>query len=284
MSAWQIKRRKVTGNKAKHHLALMRQQLDLRTINNMQWDLFRNMKDALKREVIIAVPYDSPKKLHCFPSSDVIHYLRAVGWIEAQHYIVGHHIDYDAYWRHVSHGALMSDIARCRNIDIPGLGTLTSGVNFPRVEFPTTDFSTQETKIPPPRLGDYPGWIMELGPPHGTTWHTIPTIASTSIIDVPTGYDFFAMTEGMQKLTLDRTLDLEARHLHDESRITQLTKNLRRAEYRLSQLNKYLDGEGIEVEWEDEAGTSQAGTSRGRGLRGRGSRGRTSEGGAAPPR
>ncbi|KAF6153093.1 hypothetical protein GIB67_034815, partial [Kingdonia uniflora] len=36
MSAWQIKRRKVMGNKAKHHLALMRQQLDLRTINNMQ--------------------------------------------------------------------------------------------------------------------------------------------------------------------------------------------------------------------------------------------------------
>ncbi|KAF6160856.1 hypothetical protein GIB67_041910 [Kingdonia uniflora] len=82
----------------------------------------------------------------------------------------------------------------------------------------------------------------------------------------------------MRKLTLDRTLDFEARHLHDESRITQLTENLRRAKDRLSQLNKYLNGEGIEVEWEDEAGTSQARTSRGRG-----SRGRTSEGGAAPP-
>ncbi|KAF6150083.1 hypothetical protein GIB67_002865 [Kingdonia uniflora] len=87
------------------------------------------------------------------------------------------------------------------------------------------------------------------------------------------------MTEGMRKLTLDRTLDLEARHLHDESRITQLMENLRRAEDRLSQLSEYLDGEGIEVRWEDEAGTSQAGTSRGRG-----SQGRTSEGGAAPPR
>ncbi|KAF6146828.1 hypothetical protein GIB67_018481 [Kingdonia uniflora] len=42
--------------------------------------------------------------------------------------------------------------------------------------------------------------------------------------------------------------------------------------------------EGIEVEWEDEAGTSQVGTSGGRGSRGRGSRGRTSEGGDAPPR
>ncbi|KAF6145750.1 hypothetical protein GIB67_016199 [Kingdonia uniflora] len=145
MSAWQIKRRKVTGNKAKHHLALMRQQLDLRTINNMQWDPFRNMKNALKREVIIvdnisrkriflqcpfggyewylgdrcwaqlehrAMSYDLPEKLHCFPSSDVVRSLRAAGWIEAQHYIVGHHIDYDAYWRHVSHGALMSDITR----------------------------------------------------------------------------------------------------------------------------------------------------------------------------
>ncbi|KAF6171313.1 hypothetical protein GIB67_036981, partial [Kingdonia uniflora] len=87
----------------------------------------------------------------------------------------------------------------------------------------------------------------------------------------------------IKKLTLDRTLDLEARHLHDESRITQLTKNLRRAEDRLSQLNEYLDGEGIEVEWEDEAGTSQTGTLRGRGSRGRCSWGRTSEGGAAPP-
>ncbi|KAF6134786.1 hypothetical protein GIB67_002187, partial [Kingdonia uniflora] len=191
--------------------------------------------------------YDPPEKLHCFPTSDVVSSLRVVGWIEAQHYIVGHHVDYDAYWRHVSHGILMSDITRCGNIDIPGLGALTSGVTFPHVEFPTTDFSTQETQIPPPQFGDYPGWIMELGSPHGTTWHTIPSITKTSIIDVPTGYDFFAMTEGMRKLTLDRTLDLEARHLHDESRITQLTENLRRTDDRLSQLNEYLDGEGIEV-------------------------------------
>ncbi|KAF6156872.1 hypothetical protein GIB67_000412 [Kingdonia uniflora] len=93
---------------------------------------------------------------------------------------------------------------------------------------------------------------------------------------------FFAMTEGMRKLTLDMTLDLQAQHLYDESRIAHLTANLRRAESRLSQLNEYLDGQGIEVEWEDEegeAGTSQAGTSHGRG-----SRGTTSEGEAAPPR
>ncbi|KAF6153975.1 hypothetical protein GIB67_041241 [Kingdonia uniflora] len=208
--------------------------------------------------------------------------LTEIGWIEAQHYIVGHHVDYDAYWRHVSHGALVSDITRCLNIDITGLGALTSGVTFPHVELPTKDFSTQETQIPPPRLGDYPGWIMKLGSPHGITWHTIPSIALTFTTDVPAGYDSFAMTEGMQKLTLDRTLDLEARHLHDESRITHLTKDLRRAEGRLSQLNDYLDGEGIVVDWEDgegEAGTSQAGTSRGRG-----SRGRTYEGGADPPR
>ncbi|KAF6137887.1 hypothetical protein GIB67_014016 [Kingdonia uniflora] len=220
--------------------------------------------------------------IKCFPSSDVVRSLRAAGWIEAQHYIVGHHIDYDVYWRYVSHGALMSDIARCGNIDIPGLSALTSGVTFPRVEIPTADFSTHETQIPPLRLGDYPGWIMKLGSPHGTTWHTIPSIASTSAIDVPTRYDFFAMTKGMRKLTLDRTLDLEARHLHDESRITHLTADLRRAEGRLSQLNDYLDGKGIVVDWEDdegEAGTSQAGTSRGRGLRGR-----TYEGGADPPR
>ncbi|KAF6138443.1 hypothetical protein GIB67_010647 [Kingdonia uniflora] len=178
-----------------------------------------NMKDALKREVIItgnisrkrvllqcpfggyewylgdrcwaqlehrAVSYDPPEKLYCFPTSDVVRSLRAAGWIEAQHYIVGHHIDYDAHWRHVSHGALMSDIARCENINIPCLGTLTSGVTFPHVEFPTADFSTQETQIPPLRLGYYPGWIMKLGSPHGTTWHTIPSIASTSTIDVPT--------------------------------------------------------------------------------------------------
>ncbi|KAF6169646.1 hypothetical protein GIB67_004038 [Kingdonia uniflora] len=72
------------------------------------------------------------------------------------------------------------------------------------------------------------------------------------------------MTEGMRKLTLERTLDLEARHLHDQSRITHLTTDLRRAEYRLSQLNDYLDGEGVVVDWEDdegEAGTSQVGTS-----------------------
>ncbi|KAF6165766.1 hypothetical protein GIB67_012663 [Kingdonia uniflora] len=101
-------------------------------------------------------------------------------------------------------------------------------------------------------------------------------------IDVPTGYDFFAMTKGMRKLTLDMTLDLQAQHLHDESRITHLTAKLRRAEGRLSQLNEYLDEQRIEVEWEDdegEAGISQAGTSHKRG-----SRGRTSEGGAAPPR
>ncbi|KAF6134258.1 hypothetical protein GIB67_010057 [Kingdonia uniflora] len=180
---------------------------------------FSNMKDALKREVVItgnisrkrvllqcpfggyewylgdrcwaqlghrAVPYDPPEKLHCFPTDNVVTSLRKAGWIEAQHYIVGDHVDYDAYWRHVSHGALMSD-RYC-----------------------------------------------------------------------------------------------EAQYLHDESRITHLTTNLRRAEGRLSQLNEYLDGQGIEVEWEDdegEAGTSQAGTSRGRG-----SRGRTSEGRAAPPR
>ncbi|KAF6149927.1 hypothetical protein GIB67_008648 [Kingdonia uniflora] len=52
MSAWQAKRQRFMGNKAKRHLALMRQQLDLCTINNMQWDTFRNMKDALKWEAI----------------------------------------------------------------------------------------------------------------------------------------------------------------------------------------------------------------------------------------
>ncbi|KAF6176531.1 hypothetical protein GIB67_007914 [Kingdonia uniflora] len=202
----------------------------------MQWDPFRNMKDALKREVIIAA-----------------------SWIEAQHYIVGHHVDYDAYWKHVSHGTLMSDIARCGNIDIPGLSALINGVTFPYVEFSTTNFSTQEIQIPPPWFSDYPGWIIKLGSPHGTTWHTISSIASTSTIDVPTGYDFFAMTEA----------------------------DLRRAEGRLSQLNDYLDGEGIVVDWEDdegEAGTSQSGTSLGRGSRERGSQGRTYEGGADPPR
>ncbi|KAF6146782.1 hypothetical protein GIB67_007496 [Kingdonia uniflora] len=131
---------------------------------------------------------------------------------------------------HVSHGALMSIIARCGNIDIPGLGALTGGVTFLHAEFPTVDFSTQEIQIPPPRLGDYLGWIMKLGSPHGTTWHTIPFIASTSAIDMPTRYDFFAMAEGMRKLTLDRILDLEARHLQNESRITHLTADLKRAE------------------------------------------------------
>ncbi|KAF6175283.1 hypothetical protein GIB67_000604 [Kingdonia uniflora] len=80
------------------------------------------------------------------------------------------------------------------------------------------------------------------------------------------------MTEGMRKLTLDRTLDFKARRLHDQSHTTHLTIDLRRAEYCLSQLNDYLDGEGVVVDWEDdegEAGTSQAGTSRGRGSRGR---------------
>ncbi|KAF6169407.1 hypothetical protein GIB67_010632 [Kingdonia uniflora] len=91
---------------------------------------------------------------------------------------------------------------------------------------------------------------------------------------------FFTMTEGMKKLILDRTSDLEARHLNDQSRIIYLTTDLRCAEYRLSQLNNYLEGEGVVVDWEDdegEAGTSQVGPSRGRGSRGRGSRGRKSQ-------
>ncbi|KAF6151124.1 hypothetical protein GIB67_002376 [Kingdonia uniflora] len=62
------------------------------------------------------------------------------------------------------------------------------------------------------------------------------------------------MTEGMLKLTLYMTLDLEARHLHDEGRITHLTAELRRAEGRLSQLNDYLDGKSIgkvtKVKWD----------------------------------
>ncbi|KAF6137423.1 hypothetical protein GIB67_009899 [Kingdonia uniflora] len=52
----------------------------------------------------------------------------------------------------------------------------------------------------------------------------------------------------------------------DVSCITHLTTDMRRAEYRLSQLNDYLDGEGVAVDWEDdegEVGFSQAGTSRG---------------------
>ncbi|KAF6139905.1 hypothetical protein GIB67_009752 [Kingdonia uniflora] len=276
MLAWQTTRRKFTGNKEKHHLALMRQQLDLRTINSIQWDPFRNMKDTLKREVVIAgnisrkrvllqcpfggykwylgdrcwaqlehrdVPYDPPEKLHCFPTDNLVTSLREAGWIEAQHYIVGYHVDYDAYWRHVSHGTLMLDIARCGNIGIPGPGALTDGVTFPHVEFPTADFFTQETQIPPPQFGNYLGWTMELGSPHGTTRHTIPSSTTTSTIDVPTGYDFFAITKSIRKLTLDMTLDLQAQHLHDESRITHLTANLRRAEGRLSQLNEYLDGQ-----------------------------------------
>ncbi|KAF6150476.1 hypothetical protein GIB67_030277 [Kingdonia uniflora] len=191
---------------------------------------------------------------HCYEYSQIGHHILIDNRIETQHYIVGHYVGYDAYWRHVSHGALMSDIARCGNIDISGLGALTGRVTFPHVEFPTADFSTQKTQIPPQRLGDYPGWIMELESPHGTTWHTIPTIALTSTIDVPTGYNFFPITEGMRKLTIDRTLDLEARYLHDESRITHLTTDLSRAEGRLSQLNDYSDGKGIVVDWEDDEG------------------------------
>ncbi|KAF6163253.1 hypothetical protein GIB67_025117 [Kingdonia uniflora] len=95
-------------------------------------------------------------------------------------YIVGHHVDYDAYWKHVLHGVLMSNIARCGSIGIPGLGVLIGRVTFPHVEFPTANFSTHETQIPPPRLGDYPGWIMELGSPYGTAWHTIPSIVMNS--------------------------------------------------------------------------------------------------------
>ncbi|KAF6153120.1 hypothetical protein GIB67_034842, partial [Kingdonia uniflora] len=246
MSGWHIKRRKLTGNKAKHHLALMRQQLDLPTMNNIKWDPFRNMKDTLKDHCWAqlehrVVPYDPPEKLHCFPSPNMVRSLRAAGWIKAQYYIVGHLVDYDAYWRHASHGTLMSDITRCGNIDIPGLSALTARVTFPYLEFPTGDFYTHETQISPPQLG----------------------------------YDFFDMTEGMRKLILDRTLDLEARHLHDESCITHLTTDLKRTEGRLSQLIHYLGGEGIVVDWEDDEG--EAGTSRGSGSRGRRSRGRTSK-------
>ncbi|KAF6137219.1 hypothetical protein GIB67_030983 [Kingdonia uniflora] len=127
------------------------------------------------------VPYDPREKLHCFPSLDVFHSLQAAGWIEAQHYIVGNHVDYDAYWCHVSHGVLMLGIARCGNIDIPDL-----------------------------------------------------------------------------KLTLDMTLDFEARHLDDKSRIRHLTTSLRHTEYHHSQLNDYLDGEGVLVDWVDDEG--EAGT------------------------
>ncbi|KAF6156493.1 hypothetical protein GIB67_011294, partial [Kingdonia uniflora] len=227
----------------------------------------RNMKDALKQEAIIVeninckrvllqspfggyewylgdhcwaqldhrtVPYDPPEKLYCFPSPDVVRSLRAVGWIEAQHYIVGHHVDYDAYWNYVLHAVLMSDITRCGNINIPGHGALTGGVTFPHIKFPTTVFLLRKHKSLPHGLVTT-GWIMELRLPHGSTWNNILSIVMTSTIDVPAGYDFFAMTEGVQKLTLDRTLDLETRHLHDESRITHLTMNLRRAEYYLSQ-------------------------------------------------
>ncbi|KAF6171151.1 hypothetical protein GIB67_012225 [Kingdonia uniflora] len=230
MSVWQTKRQKVTGNKAKHHLILMRQQLDLRIINNMQWDPFRNMKDALKREVIIASNISRKRVLLQCPFGGYEWYLR------------------DRYWAQLEHRAMLF-------------------------------FYSGDTN-PTPQLGDYPRWIMKLGWPHRTMWHTIPSIASTSSIDVPIGYDFFTMNESIRKLTLDRTLDLEARHLHDESRITHLTVDLRCAEGHLSQLNDYLDGEGIVVDWEDdegEVGTSQAGTSRGRGSRGRGLWGRTYE-------
>ncbi|KAF6139901.1 hypothetical protein GIB67_009748 [Kingdonia uniflora] len=160
---------------------------------------------------------------------------------------------------------------------------------------------------PPPPLPQYYGArdFPQLTQPDGNT-HLFTSVATTS---ARVGFKYRSILAKLREIYLivvkhhcyeycqighhilidNRTLDLEARHLHDESRITQLTKNLRRAEDRLSQLNKYLDGEGIEVGWEDEAETSQArtsqaGTSRGRGSRGRGSRGRTSEGGAAPPR
>ncbi|KAF6151792.1 hypothetical protein GIB67_010366 [Kingdonia uniflora] len=92
----------------------------------------------------------------------------------------------------------------------------------------------EETQIPPLRLGDYPGWIIKFESPHGTTWHTISSISTTSTVNLPTWYDYFAITKDMRKLTLDKTLDLEARHLHDKNRIIHLTMDLRRVEYRLS--------------------------------------------------
>ncbi|KAF6171486.1 hypothetical protein GIB67_018010 [Kingdonia uniflora] len=176
MLAWQTTRQKFTGNKTKHHLVLIRQQLDFCTINNMQWEPFRNMKDALKREVIIARNISRKRVLLQCPFGGYEWYLG------------------DRCWAQLKHRAVPYD--------------------------------------PPEKL------------------------LNTVVPDFPTS---------------DVVSSLRA------------VENLRRAEDRLFQLNEYLDGEGIEVGWEDEAGTSQAGTSRGRGSRGRGSRGRTSEGGAAPP-
>ncbi|KAF6165408.1 hypothetical protein GIB67_018852 [Kingdonia uniflora] len=194
ISAWYTTRQKLTGNQAKHHLALMRQQLDFRTVHNMQWDPFKNIKNALKREVIIADNISRKRVILQSPFGGYKWYLGDRCWAQLEHRAV----PYDPPMR-----------LHC---------------------FPSPDVMCQQDMI------------------------------------------FFAMTEGMRKFILDKTLDLEARHLYDESHITYLTMSLSPVEYRLSQLNDYLDKKGIVVDWEHDegkVGSSQAETSRGRGSRGR---------------
>ncbi|KAF6157758.1 hypothetical protein GIB67_037331, partial [Kingdonia uniflora] len=123
---------------------------------------------------------------------------------------------------------------------------------------------------PPPPLPEYygPRDFRQLTQPDGNG-HLSTSVATTS---ARVGFKCRSILAKLREIYLRL---IKAQHLHDEGRITYLTTNLRRAEGRLSQLNEYLDGQGIEVEWEDdegEAGTFQAGTSHGRG-----SRGRTSE-------
>ncbi|KAF6147905.1 hypothetical protein GIB67_014485, partial [Kingdonia uniflora] len=64
-------------------------------------------------------------------------------------------------------------------------------------------------RVNPIDFGQYPGWQMEMGAPHDTQWYHIPSISKTPIVDAPTRYDFYSMTEGMRRLALDQKMDYE---------------------------------------------------------------------------
>ncbi|KAF6156221.1 hypothetical protein GIB67_030224 [Kingdonia uniflora] len=222
-------------------------------------------KDALEREVIIAgnisrkrVPMQSPFGGY---DSDVVYSLRAAGWIETQHYIVGYHVDYDAYWRHVSHGTLMLDITRCGKIDIPGLDALTAEVIFLHVEFSTGDFSTQDTQIPSPQLGDYPGWIMEFGSPHGTTWHTIPSIATTStginVVDWEDDEVFDVLIESSSEEEEEEDIDESSTDYSDDDVINAIKMEILSNQAEIDELQE-VESSGNRIDGYSINGESQA--------------------------
>ncbi|KAF6163085.1 hypothetical protein GIB67_001413 [Kingdonia uniflora] len=211
------------ANQTHHNLGNARLQIELRTLENIEWQPWRGSKyiglpliqraEAFSRKRVLlhnpsygpkwylgdrcwrqmtgteSVPMDPPAGMtESEEISDAeVEVLRQHNFIDATPFVVLG-IDYRVYWRRVSMGYLLPAYHRGVNVDLVGHGAFREGLRIPRAEGHGYISKVHEDMEIPEVSEEDPGWFMEVaGVGGGATsrFLPIPSMDDTETIGVP---------------------------------------------------------------------------------------------------